>query len=233
MDTQLVRLDAPYNIICRKDGTFALHIATLIVVKERLAGVPEGVKMSDTLSVGTYPIVKNDHKMDGEVWLDSELDKCLVVARQGGSASLRDLAKVMAFLDKEGHFFHSLMISVPLLFDMNMIFNKVDFHLPSDMGGKKIVDYNVPLVFEEGNNGYTCMVYSSKDSYFYFSDFFATEPPFNNVHSNSDSIKKIKKLRDNYMFVLKQYGLHRITFTTNDKKYQWFVDELNAKKSNG
>ena len=59
MNTQLVRLDSPYNIICSSSGKFALHIATLIVVKEKIRGVVEGASMRDTLSVASYPVVSD------------------------------------------------------------------------------------------------------------------------------------------------------------------------------
>ena len=83
MDTQLVRLDAPYNIICGTDGSFALHIATLIVTKERIEGIPDGVPMRDTLSVATYPVVSKKNSADGQVWMNSELKDCYVVCEQG------------------------------------------------------------------------------------------------------------------------------------------------------
>ncbi len=34
METQIVRLDAPYNLICSNAGKMALPIATLIVIRE-------------------------------------------------------------------------------------------------------------------------------------------------------------------------------------------------------
>ena len=54
METQLVRLDKPYNIICGPDIKFGLHLATLIVVNEK------PVKDAETGDVvDTYPVAKS------------------------------------------------------------------------------------------------------------------------------------------------------------------------------
>ena len=84
MISQIVRLDAPYNIICSKSGQFGLHIATLIVVKEKIADATDDKKNSGSVTMENYPIV-NTHNMDGQTWKDTELKDCLVICRQGGS----------------------------------------------------------------------------------------------------------------------------------------------------
>lgn len=87
MDTQLVRLDKPYHIICGNNGTFALHIATLIVVKDKIEGIVEGAPMRDTLAVSSYPIVGGSYDIDGQVWMDTELKDCLVICRENDRVS--------------------------------------------------------------------------------------------------------------------------------------------------
>lgn len=96
MDTQIVRHDAPYNIICGNNGDFALHIATLIVVKERMESRKKGSIMSEALSVSSYPVVCGSYDMDGQVWMKTEQKDCLVICRQNESVSLYTLKKVMS-----------------------------------------------------------------------------------------------------------------------------------------
>lgn len=228
MDTQLVRLDEPYNIICGKMGKIGLHIATLIVVKEKFTGVPEGLNMSDTLFVGSYPVVDNPNKTGGDVWMDTELKECLVMGHKGDSVSLYGLKKFMEYNDK--HRGRQFLSSILLRFHMYLTMWKSHFFLDTDKNGKKIIDYEVRLKFEDKNGGVSCMVYSTEDSRFYFYEYFENEPPFNGVLTNHEAADSIAKLRDNYLMILSNVGLRSITFSTSDTNYQWFVDRLNGKK---
>ena len=70
METQLVRLDKPYNIICNPDGKFGLHIATLIAVKEKPVKDAETGNVVDTFPVAQcYPVVGGGYGIDGEAWM--------------------------------------------------------------------------------------------------------------------------------------------------------------------
>ena len=228
MNTQLVRLDAPYNIICGKGGKIGLHIATLIVVKEKFTGVPEGLKMSDTLFVGSYPVVDNPLETKGDVWMDSELKECLVVGNKEEPVSLYELKKFMEYNDKHrgSKFLGAILTRFSFLLDIW----KSCFILDTDKNGKKIIDYEVHLKFEDKNDGESCMVYSTADSRFYFYEYFENKPPFNGVLTNYEAADSMAKLRDYYLMVLSADGLRSITFSTYDTNYQWFVDRLNRKK---
>ncbi len=230
MDTQLVRLESPYNIILGTDGKFGLHIATLIVTKEKIEGLPEGIRFGDTLAVGCYPVVREINGLDGDIWLSSELKNCLTLCREGEAVSLFDLKKVMKFCAKQQTKFY--MDVIARNFDIAIAVYGLKVVLPRDMNGQKISEYEVCLEFNESNNGATCMVYSLNKSEFYFYDYFENEPPFSTfVHTNTDAIKHISQLRDIYLQIFSQSGLHGITFTTKDEKYQWFVDRLNDMRS--
>ena len=231
METQLVRLDAPYNIICNSKGHLALHIATLIVVKERNEGVVEGAPMRDTLSVASYPIVAGSFKSDGQVWMDTELEDCLVVCRQKDPVSIYTLKRVMEYCAKKNVPFFTEKI--PTYFNTVMDMYDIDIILPNDEEDKTIHDYEVRLKFEENDDGHSCMAYSDNYSDFYFYEYFDNEPPFSNlVPTNSEAIKHLTDLRDNYLRCFRFEGMRSITFTTEDEKYQWFVDNLNNTKVN-
>lgn len=231
METQLVRLDAPYNIICNSKGYFALHIATLIVVKEKIEGVVEGTPMRDTLSVASYPVVAGPFKSDGQVWMDTELEDCLVVCRQKESVSLYTLKMVMEYCAKKNVSFFTEKI--PTFFNMAMVMYGVKVTLPTDEKNKTIRDYEVSIKFEESDGGNSCMVFSDNDSDFYFYEYFDNEPPFSEfVPTNIEAIKYLADLRDNYLRIFRYEGVRSIHFATEDEKYKWFVDKLNNTKVN-
>ena len=231
MQTQLVRHDRPYNIICGSNGRFALHVATLIVVKERIEGVPEGVSMRDTLSVSSYPVVGGSYEIDGQVWMNTELKDCLVICREKESVSLYTLRKVMEYCGKHNVSFH--MERIPSSFSMALFSYDSQLILPTDENNQTIADYEVCLQFETGEHGIRCMVYSSKESDFYFFEYFADDDAdYSNVGliNRPDAIKQMAELRDNYLIILRHEGLRSIRFTTKQKNYQDFVDALNNYK---
>lgn len=227
----MVRLDAPYNIICGTDGSFALHIATLIVTKERIEGIPDGVPMRDTLSVATYPVVSKKNSADGQVWMNSELKDCYVVCEQGRKTiQLNELKKVMEYCAKNN--VSGVTRYIPMAFKMAMLLYDCYIVLPKDGNNNTITDYEVCLEFEEDNNGKTCMVCADEASQFYFYEYFANDPDFFSfLPTNIEAVKPMAELRDDYLRILK--GVRSITFTTKNEQYQWFVDKLNGSKADG
>ena len=225
MDTQLVRLEPPYNVICSKRGKFGLHVATLIVIKERIKGLPDGVPLSDTVGVGSYPIVSGGFGLDGQVWMDTELKDCHLVCRQKESVSLTTLKRVMEYCGK----YRSTDI-IPGAFVMASVDFGMEMRLPKDEQGKTISDYTVRLEFETGEHGIRCMTYSSKESDFYFYEYYADDTAdYTSVGliNKTDAIKRIAELRNTYLILFKSDGLRSITFTTKQRHYQDFVDEVN------
>ena len=238
MDTQLVRLDAPYNIICDTAGNFALHIATLIVVKEKSGDAPEGSPSSNTLSVACYPVVSEKGflgnsflgvgkgKADGQVWMHAELKDCYVVCPQNYKAvDVSQLKDLMEYYAKQKIVDMELRISA--YFGLAMAKFGCKILLP-------LSDYKVTLEFDESNNGKSCMVYADNKSAFYFYEYFDNEPPFDRfIPTNAEAIKYMTELRNTYLQIFRYDGLKSITFTTKNEKYQWFVDKLNATKADG
>ena len=231
MDTQLVRLDEPYNIICGNNGHFALHIATLIVIKDKKQEVAVDEKVADTISVACYPVVADNLKIDGQVWMHTELKECLVICRQGEEVTLYSLKKTMEYCAKQKISMYPERI--PSEFSWAMINYNCKVLLDTDDNENIIKDYEVELKFEEDNGGNSCMVYSANDSRFYFYEYFDNEPPFNDfVPTNMEAIYHLEKLRDNYLMILRYEGLRSITFTTMNEKYLWFVNRLNSTMTN-
>lgn len=231
IQTQLVRLDKPYNIIFSKDGSFGLHIATLIVVKEKPMKDEETGSVIDTYPVvDSYPIVGGGTGIDGETWVKSEIKDCMVICREGMCIGLYTLKELMEFCSKTYHFYEFLF-GIPTMLSVALMTYGSKFKLPTDENKRTINDYDVRLEFTESNGGQSCLVYAAKESDFYFYDFFDTEPPFSQfAHTNSEAINFLAELRDSYLSAFHFEGLHSITFTTEDSKYQWFVDKLNNTK---
>lgn len=232
MDTQLVRLDKPYHIICGSNCRFALHIATLIVVKEKIEGVAEGAPIRDTLAVSSYPVVGGSYDIDGQVWMDTELKDCLVICRENESVSLYTLRKVMEYCGKRGKI--SYPERILSFFTMALLEHDVKLFLPTDNNNKTIADYEVCLEFETGEHGISCMVYSSNESAFYFYEYFANDDADRTsvgLINRPTAIMRMANLREHYLQILGHDGLRSITFTTKDKSFKDFVDELNGYKA--
>lgn len=231
METQLVRHDKPYNIICGKNGSFALHVATLLTITETDRKDAAGNEIDQFPLIHSYPVVGRTYKIDGEVWTSTEQKDCLVVCREGEPVSLYTLKKVMEFCAKN---VINYWLKTPAFFNLAMLEYGCRVVLPTDNSKKTISDYEVHLVFEEAEDGKTCMVYADKDSDFYFYEYFANaEEIISFVKTNSEAVKYIAELRDNYLMVLHAEGLRSITFKTENEEYQWFVDELNSTKPDG
>ena len=229
MDTQIIRHDKPYNVICGNNGKIALHIATLMVITEEKRWNEKGELVGIGPQTRCYPVVGGTYKMDGEVWKSDEQKDCFVICREKDYVSLYTLKRLMEFCEKSGvtfftskmpHFFGSAMLD----FGCKIVLPKID-------NGKTQSDYEVCLVFEEGNDGETCMVYSDKDSDLYFNEFFTNNPELiPELPTNLESVRHIAELRDNYLRVFHYEGMRNINFITKNKKYQWFVDKLNDTK---
>lgn len=187
--------------------------------------------MVDTIpEVCSYPVVGGGYDIDGEVWMNSTLKECMVICRKGEPVSLYTLKKSMEFSSRE-HSLDYLQI-VPGSLSMALLTYGSKLELPTDEKKRTISDYEVCLEFSEYNNGKSCIVYASKESDFYFYDYFSNEQPLPlKGHTNLDSIKYLTELRDSYIRVFHFEGLRSITFTTKDESYQWFVDELNSLKT--
>lgn len=238
METQLVRLDAPYNVIFDyKRAKFGLHIATLIVVDEVTEG--KGKNAVTKLRSRSYPVVNTAFDLEGEAWTDSELQQCYRMCRQNETVSLYDFKHFIHFCDANAV---EDLYKVPMSFNIAMMSYKIKFNLSDIKTGKKMSDFKVELLFDEKENQIlkyfsisdidsfltkrTCLVHSSSHSPFYFWSDMSLDDG-----KPDDTIQELAKLRDAYLHAFKYEGLKSITFTTKNEKYKEFVDSLNNTQS--
>ena len=221
METQLVRLDAPYNLICGVNRKLGLHIATLLVVTKDKQDKPKEVLC--------YPVVDGGGKPGGEVWTDCVLDDCEVICRQDMGINWIYVKAIMRHFYEQGdiHLERVIWSLKSLLMSSNMT---IDAFPP---------DIEVELEFEENDNN-ICMIYSTPHSHlFFFSAFINVDDNGKSDESLTlsrdadDAIAHIALMRDTYIMAFRYWGLTSIHFTTKDKKYREFVDKLNAPKKDG
>ena len=220
METQLVRLDAPYNLICNDTGEFGLHIATLIVINDKededlLNDFPD----HNNRGVYSYPVVAEKYELAGEAWMFHSLKQCQLVASMNNhpSVTLRAISDILDYINRGSEVGGETAIlkcaSALKLYDVDII-------VPSGHAGV----FNVEIVFdiESGRS----LIYSTPDSDLYFFSTFI-------LHDEDADIKaamnQFLRCRNAYLTSFSKYGLKEITFSTKDKEYQHYVDELNAK----
>lgn len=218
METQFVRLDAPYNLICGKGLKFGLHIATLIIVTET---------EDDNPIVRSYPVVDGDN-LGGEPWMNCELNDCKVICRQGEKVTLRDIRNIMEYYSKQGEILLSL---VPLSLRLFLVRNKIELISERDKSGNVKENYEVELVFEENEAvPNACLVRSGTNSLFFFETAFIGIPDRSDTKQNfiyKTAIESLKRMRNAYCAAFIAEGVKTITFFTKKGKYQKFVDFLN------
>lgn len=218
MDTQLVRLDAPYNLICNEHVEFGLHIATLIVVNdEKKENVLEDGIDAEHRGVYAYPVVTSMHELGGMPWMNSSLENCQVICEMMDHPiiSLRTFRDLVEWIDV----FNSTMEHEAIILKLASALNLygVKTYIPHS-------SYNVPIEFdiEPGRS----LIASSVGSPFYFIASYI----YNEEEEEKDirrCMKGFNKCRSAYLAVFGKYGLKDITFSTQDKEYQHYVDELN------
>lgn len=238
METQLLRLNPPYNIICSK-GRFAKHIATLIVADMKETSIDSFQWALDTQS---YPVVDyGDGSAEGDVWNDIEVKDCKVVLKDPGSSSalisLAWFGRIMEFNLEKSEKNLSPGILFPLLKRLHIMVNlpgptKYDF--PDDLANYDFSEthkyvYEIPLVFKEYYNGMV-IVKSSPDSVF----FFFTAISLNDNESKESEIVAIQDIMNwweeyhDYFHGYEKEGRKLIIkFLTENETFKPFVDRLN------
>lgn len=229
MDTQIVRLDAPYNLICSNTGKIALHIATLIVIRERERRNTIG-DTSIYTEIHSLPVVVEKGKPGGETWMNTDLKDCIAVCCEGDTVSLAHIKRVFDFCHNKGMI---EMGKIPRSLYVALKNAGCAITLPTDKDGNTISDYVVNLSFSYDSEGY-CIIMNDADSKFYFYDSYSTEPGFdddgNEFYYEDYSIKRLAEMRHLYLLMLGAKGLKSIVFTTKDEKHQSFVERLNSTK---
>ena len=233
METQLVRLDKPYNLICSKDAKFGLHIATLMVIKES----PDKKKPP---LIHSYPVIEGARQMGGTVWTGSELKDCLVIGRQNKEVTMHRFRDVMRFCHENGY---PLMQLVPSLLSFELVLNNMKVALPTPTTPKECEGiFEEELIFKNVD-GETRTVYSNpRGNFFFFSAFIIPSPSATGFTASlrkkgllgeEEAINSLRGYRSSYLNFFWEAGVKDIRFFTNNKDYQDFVDKLNGGAANG
>lgn len=222
-ETQLVRLDPPYNIICNERGDFALHIATLMVID------PSGTTSEDPsvprASVYSYPVVQDRLHPGGIVWEDALTEDYYgnywLFCREKEGVTLRDIKQIIEWLSEDRS--HKPIVAQPFNVSIALHQYGIRLYLPQDEKGQTMHDFEVELRFDflESN---VVDIYSSYESLFHLHTIYDIEAE--EASKWRKAIEKLRRQRNAYVFALS--GVEKITFTTKQKKYQSFVDKLNA-----
>lgn len=168
MDTEILKLDPPYNYIyC--NGSIGLHIATLIVYEAKTN--EDGEYQLETHS---HPIVKYSERPGGTVWNRAELTDCNVLCSEADKRVT--LNKFMDYVDSvyrarlvevgtEDKSF--VVINAPMwksILDVNGI--EIEWPMIEKAGHKKPQDYFlIDLIIDRNPKGarakYTCHSYGA------------------------------------------------------------------------
>ena len=228
METQLVRLDAPYNLICNKEAKFGLHIATLIVIN------PFYNKEYGMSNISCYPVVAQNNELEGELWNEHELETCKVICRHQGVISLHIIKDIMDY-----YFGWSNLPTYEYIWDLKkalisyeskIVLPKIDLVKISNEVENIISEYNVELKFDNDTESEVCTIYSSDDSCFFFLECIDNNPE-SRAHPGNDedtTIYRMALLRDAYLMAFDMEGVKKITFFTKARDYQEYVDKLNC-----
>ena len=226
METQLIHLTPPYNLICNKESKFGLHIATLMVINP----FGESNRMFDAFC---FPVVESFNEPGGELWDECELETCKVICRYQDRITLQQIKEVMDY-----HFGWSDTPAELFIWDLKkaLLNNKSHVLLPKVSGkngtfyNENKEDYEVELVFKDYKDTEICIINSSEDSHFYFAGSidFNSGSRARPGDDEETAILKMARLRNAYLMAFAQEGVEKITFFTKNKEYQGYVDKLNS-----
>ena len=221
METQLVRLDAPYNLICNEKAEFGLHIATLMVINDKenerhLQDFPD----NDNRGVYCYPVVAGKYELGGDAWMYEGLKGCRFVATMDGhpSVTLRNICDFIQYFSasKDVGTVDGILkcASALKLYGVDVVM--------SNASGV----YDVEIEFDiEPGRSFISSAYGS-DFYCFVSYIFDE----NNVEADiRGCMDVLMDFRSAYLAGFAQWGVKDITFSTKDDEYRHYVDELNKK----
>ena len=222
METQLVRLDAPYNLICGERAEFGLHIATLMVINENEDDKSlEDYADDDNRGVCCYPVVAEKYEPAGRAWMRSSLDDCRVVAEMTAhpTITLRTLSGVLDYLDRSADVSREEAI---LKCASALKLYGVDVVVPSDAAG--VFDVEIEFDVEPGRSVISSAVGSD---FFFFATFILDEEA---VEADvRGCLESFLRCRQAYLAAFSRWGVKDITFSTRDEEYRSYVDEMNEK----
>lgn len=231
METQLLKLNPPYNIICY-GGLVAKHVGTLIIIKEEeYESVEGGCQTIKHVVTESRPVVDyGDGSPEGDVWEQSVSD-CRVVCRENESddplfISLAWFCQLLKFnmhlgiygvtIDGNGYY-----LSPGTFYHLLRRFNIILSSLPSR---KESIEVNLSFTQKKDENS---VVIESTGGNLYF---FAEANLIDDIILDEENV--ISDLVDwmidyhSFMHSANQEA-NRIIFKTNNDIFKPFVERLN------
>ena len=217
METQLLKLDPPYNVICYNDQ-FAMHIATLLVYKEN-----EEVELKDGYNhksrmdqVHCYPVVDyGDGTAIGDVWYNVEVRNCRVIAKD-------EPDEKTGFTEVNNFWFMDILRYLheseygSTLSPATMYHQLYRLNIRT-RGADAYTYARVNLVIEE--NDELTVIYSKGEFELFYLVAYVTQ--------NDVQRKEKFDLMVQWAVEYKELFHYETYFTTNQKEYQDIVDDLN------
>ena len=216
MDTQILKLNEPYEYICC-NGHVGLHIATMIVYETTTNEDGEY-----ELKTHSHPVVKYFDTPAGSVWNKAELRDCDVLCREDNpQISLRKFRKILSRYPEsyENRYEGKGECINPIWKkDLEDIGIKVVWPVGDD-GQEHFKEFVINLEIKPTQG----CPYFCTDRYTEF--FFYVEA------DNLDELKsQLIHKRDWYYYVFKEHDF-AIRFTCDDKRYDALIKEVNDTKA--
>lgn len=218
MNTQLLKLDAPYNIICGRNK-IAKHVATLIVANVDKENTDRNYPAYIDMKAYSFPVVEyGDGSAAGDVWMDVEVRECRVIttAPQHDSSRTRIsgywFCEILRFMH-EGDEYGSTHTPVTLCEQLKSL--HVDVNTIGTMGYPQKVE--VELNFED--DGDVASIYSAVGSQLYFISAYASA----NKQQKEEKLNEVLKWAAQYIRVLNV----QTVFVTKDEQYKEMLAEWN------
>ena len=212
METQLLTLNPPYNVICSPQGDAALQIATLMVIE----------KKKKKITCQNYPVVKYGGTMPtGVTWTECDVLDCILVENDKGKVYMAGIAHVVRQLYDCGDGSNDTIIT--LLSNLRYVLevNGIDVIAPQpaqeEADGAEVLEIKLEFQEEDG-----VVHVSSTDKYYVFNSSYVKGQGEENAF---DEINSLCLLYEILSGAIKRE--HGVVFYTDNDDYRAFVDGLN------
>ena len=212
METQLLTLNPPYNVICSPQGDAALQIATLMVID----------KDEEKITCQNYPVVKYGGTMPtGVTWTECDVLDCILVENDKGKVYMAGIAHVVKQFydcgDGSNDTIIALLGNLRYVLEVNGI--DVIAPQPAQEEADRAEVLEIKLEFQEEDG---VVHVSSTDKYYVFNTSYVKG------QGEEKAIDEINFLCLLYEILSGGIKLARgVVFYADNDDYKEFVEELN------
>lgn len=220
MNTQLLKLDPPYNIICGRNK-IAKHVATLIITNINKEEAPSEDNPCYWLDMRTYsyPVVEyGDGSPAGDVWNDVEVRECRVIAKAPNDGGFNTkiwshwFCETLRFLHEDDGFGST---QTPMTLYEQLKSLHIDVNWMGTFGDPKKVE--VELIFDDYDG--VSSISSASGSELYFTATYATE----NENQKQQKFNETLRWAAQYIRIFNAQTI----FTTKNEQYKEMLIEWN------